>query len=146
MKYSVDAIRSSSGPRRNALAALSASLGAIIALPNPASAQTAFTLPAPPFDLPILPPVSGNRTVMVGVGGEYRPSFEGSKNLMLSPIPIFTIRLRHERRTRREFAQGRRRSDRAQVADNPERHAPPLIGSNPLERNTCLVSAYGSCL
>jgi MipA family protein len=92
MKYTADAIRSSSGPRRNALAALSALLGAIIALPNPASAQAAFTLPAPPFELPILPPVSGNWTVMVGVGGEYRPSFEGSKNSMLSPIPIFTIR------------------------------------------------------
>jgi len=92
MKYTADAIRSLRGPRRNALAALSALLGAIIALPKPAPAQTAFTLPAPPFELPILPPVSGNWTVMVGVGGEYRPSFEGSKNSMLSPIPIFTIR------------------------------------------------------
>lgn len=29
---------------------------------------------------------------MAGIGGEYRPNFEGSKNWMLSPIPIFTIR------------------------------------------------------
>jgi outer membrane protein len=29
---------------------------------------------------------------MVGVGGEYKPNFEGSKNWMLSPIPIFSIR------------------------------------------------------
>jgi len=92
MKYTVDAIRSSSGPRRNVLAALNGLLGAIIAFPNSASAQTAFSLPAPPFELPILPSVSGNWTVMVGVGGEYRPNFEGSKNSKLSPIPIFTIR------------------------------------------------------
>jgi MipA family protein len=92
MKYSVDAIRSSSGPRRNVLAVLNGLLGAIIALPNSASAQTAFTLPAPPFELPILPSVSGSWTVMAGIGGEYRPDFEGSKHWMLSPIPIFTIR------------------------------------------------------
>lgn len=92
MKYSVDAIRSSSGPRRNVLAVLNGLLGAIIALPNSASAQTAFTLPAPPFELPILPSVSGSWTVMAGIGGEYGPDFEGSKHWMLSPIPIFTIR------------------------------------------------------
>ena len=92
MKYTVDAIRSSSGPRRNVLAALNGLLGAIIAFPNSASAQTAFSLPAPPFELPILPSVSGNWTVMVGVGGEYRPNFEGAKSSKLSPIPIFTIR------------------------------------------------------
>jgi len=92
MKYSVDAIRSSSGPRRNVLAVLNGLLGAIIAFPSSASAQTAFTLPAPPFELPILPSVSGSWTVMAGIGGEYRPDFEGSKHWMLSPIPIFTIR------------------------------------------------------
>jgi outer membrane scaffolding protein for murein synthesis (MipA/OmpV family) len=92
MKYIVDAIRASSGPRRNVLAALNGLLGAMLALPNSASAQAAFTLPAPPFELPALPSVSGTWTVMVGLGGEYRPNFEGSKNSKFSPIPIFTIR------------------------------------------------------
>ena len=92
MKYTVEAIRSSRGPLRSILAALNGLLGAIISLPSTASAQTAFTLPAPPFELPILPSVSGNWTVMVGVGGEYRPNFEGAKSSKLSPIPIFTIR------------------------------------------------------
>jgi len=92
MKYTVEAIRSSSGPLRNILVALNGLLGAIISLPSTASAQTAFALPAPPFELPVLPSVSGNWTVMVGVGGEYRPNFEGSKNSKLNPIPIFTIR------------------------------------------------------
>jgi outer membrane protein len=36
--------------------------------------------------------VSGNWTVMVGVGGEYKPDFEGAKRSMLSPVPIFSIR------------------------------------------------------
>jgi len=51
-----------------------------------------FTLPAPPFELPVLPPVSGSWTVMVGVGGEYKPDFEGANRAMLSPVPIFAIR------------------------------------------------------
>jgi MipA family protein len=51
-----------------------------------------FTLPAPPFELPVLPPVSGTWTVMVGVGGEYKPDFEGANRAMLSPVPIFAIR------------------------------------------------------
>src|SRR5260370_29682132 len=29
---------------------------------------------------------------MVGVGGEYKPDFEGAKRSMLSPVPIFAIR------------------------------------------------------
>ena len=91
MKYTVDFLRSSGGSRRNLLAALNCLLGALV-VPCSASAQTAFTLPAPPFELPFLPPASGNWTVMVGVGGEYGPNFEGSKNWMLSPIPIFSIR------------------------------------------------------
>ena len=71
---------------------LAAFLGAIMAMPQSASAQTAFTLPAPPFELPMLPSPSGNWTVMVGIGGEYTPDFVGSKNGKLMPIPIFSIR------------------------------------------------------
>src|ERR1700694_3829825 len=57
-----------------------------------AAADTLFTLPAPPFALPMVPSVSGDWTVMVGVGGEYKPDFEGAKRSMLSPVPIFSIR------------------------------------------------------
>src|ERR1700704_5573007 len=84
------------GPRRIFLAiflaSLLAALGAIGNVTNSAFAQTAFTLPAPPFELPMVPPVSGNWTVMVGIGGEYKPDFEGANRSMLSPVPIFSIR------------------------------------------------------
>ncbi|RXT46652.1 hypothetical protein B5V03_16635 [Bradyrhizobium betae] len=63
-----------------------------MAIPQSASAQTAFTLPAPPFEVPMLPSPSGNWTVMVGIGGEYTPDFVGSKNGKFLPIPIFSIR------------------------------------------------------
>jgi outer membrane protein len=56
------------------------------------AADPLFTLPAPPFELPVLPSVSGTWTVSVGVGGEYKPDFEGAKRSMLSPVPIFSIR------------------------------------------------------
>jgi outer membrane protein len=56
------------------------------------SAQTAFTLPAPPFELPLLPPVSGDWTVMIGAEGQYRPDFEGANHSLFSPVPIFSIR------------------------------------------------------
>ena len=69
-----------------------AALGAIAATAQSASAQTAFTLPAPPFDAPMLPSPSGNWTVMVGIGGEYTPDFVGSKNGKALPVPIFSIR------------------------------------------------------
>lgn len=78
--------------RRNLLTAPLAALGIILAALRSASAQPAFTLPAPPFDLPMLPSASGNWTATVGIGGEYRPDFQGSKNWMLLPIPIFSIR------------------------------------------------------
>lgn len=74
------------------LTAFLAAFGAILAIPQSASAQTGFTLPAPPFDVPMLPSPSGNWTVMVGIGGEYTPDFVGSKNGKLMPIPIFSIR------------------------------------------------------
>jgi outer membrane protein len=67
-------------------------LVASILLCAPAMAQPAFTLPAPPFELPVVPPASGTWNVMVGVGGEYAPEFEGSKRSILSPVPIISIR------------------------------------------------------
>src|SRR5689334_11590510 len=58
---------------------LAATLNAMLAACDHASAQTAFTLPAPPFELPLLPPVSGSAwTVMIGAEGRYRPDFEGA--------------------------------------------------------------------
>jgi outer membrane protein len=77
--------------RRTFPAALAA--GVIAAFADSASAQQPlFTLPAPPFELPLVPSASGSWTVMVGVGGEYKPDFEGAKGAMLSPVPIFSIR------------------------------------------------------
>jgi MipA family protein len=61
-------------------------------MPAVAAADPLVTLPAPPFELPMLPPVSGTWTVMLGVGGEYKPDFEGANRAMLSPVPIFAIR------------------------------------------------------
>ena len=40
----------------------------------------------------MVPSVSGNWMVMVGVGGEYKPDFEGASRSMFSPVPIFSIR------------------------------------------------------
>jgi outer membrane protein len=71
---------------------LCTALLALILVPAAAAAEPLVTLPAPPFELPVLPPVSGTWTVMVGVGGEYKPDFEGAKRSMLSPVPIFSIR------------------------------------------------------
>jgi outer membrane protein len=93
MKYLDEAApHRASGTQQKLLTASLAALGIIVAVFEPASAQTAFTLPSPPFDLPVLPSVSGNWTATIGIGGEYRPDFQGSKNWMLSPIPIFSIR------------------------------------------------------
>jgi outer membrane protein len=61
-------------------------------VPSVAAADPLVTLPAPPFELPVLPPVSGTWTVMVGIGGAYTPDFEGANRSMLSPVPIFAIR------------------------------------------------------
>jgi outer membrane protein len=73
-------------------APLLAAVGAMAAIPGSASAQTVYTLPAPPFEVPFVPSPSGTWTVMVGAGGAYTPDFEGSKRSMLSPVPIFSIR------------------------------------------------------
>lgn len=93
MKYFDEAApRRANGAQQNWLTALLAALGLAAAALDPAAAQTAFTLPAPPFDLPVLPSLSGNWTATVGIGGEYRPDFQGSKNWMLIPIPIIAVR------------------------------------------------------
>jgi outer membrane scaffolding protein for murein synthesis (MipA/OmpV family) len=93
MKYPDQAApRRASGARQNLLTASLAALGIIVAAFGPASAQPAFTLPAPPFELPVLPSPSGSWTATVGIGAEYRPDFVGSKNWMLLPIPIVSIR------------------------------------------------------
>jgi MipA family protein len=77
---------------RSRLAAFVAALGITVSLPGLASAQTAFTLPAPPFQVPFLPSVSGDWTLTIGAGGEYKPDFEGSKHALFSPVPIFSLR------------------------------------------------------
>src|SRR5882757_545781 len=95
MKLAVQAgLRSSTsgGAHPTLLAALLIALGTVGAVFDSASAQTAFTLPAPPFELPMVPSVSGTWTVMVGVGGEYKPDFEGANRAMFSPGPNFSIR------------------------------------------------------
>jgi len=65
---------------------------ALMLVPSMATADPLVTLPAPSFELPLLPPVSGTWTVMVGAGGAYTPDFEGARRSMLSPVPIFSIR------------------------------------------------------
>jgi outer membrane protein len=65
---------------------------ALMLVPSVATADPLVTLPAPPFELPVLPPVSGTWTVMVGAEGASIPDFEGAKRSMLSPVPIFSIR------------------------------------------------------
>ena len=94
MKYAIEAALRfpASGAHRTLLAATLSVLGATGAVFDRASAQTAFTLPAPPFELPLLPPVSGNWTVMIGAEGRYRPDFEGASHSLFSPVPIFSIR------------------------------------------------------
>ena len=67
-------------------------LGAFAASAGHVSAQTAFTLPAPPFELPWLPSPSGGWTATVGLGGDYKPDYEGAKHNKFSPVPIFAIR------------------------------------------------------
>ena len=89
---SVNVVVTGGRRRASGIAAVLAGLG-MIGLPRAAMAQDpVITLPAPPFTLPFLPPLSGDWTVKVGVGGEYRPNFEGANRSMLSPVPIFSIR------------------------------------------------------
>ncbi|QCI67288.1 MipA/OmpV family protein [Phreatobacter stygius] len=74
------------------LRSISLALAGALVSAAAAAAEPAFTLPPPPFTLPFLPSPLGDWTVTIGVGGEARPSFEGSKNFLLSPVPIFSIR------------------------------------------------------
>lgn len=94
MKHAIDAALRCPARRahRTLFVATLAALNVTAAAFDRASAQTAFTLPAPPFELPLLPPASGNWTVMIGAEGRYRPDFDGAKHSMFSPIPIFSIR------------------------------------------------------
>jgi outer membrane protein len=68
-----------------------AALIATLWLPLAASAQSALLLPAPPSTMPFLSSVSGDWTVMIGVGGEIKPDFEGAKRYMLGPVPVFSV-------------------------------------------------------
>src|SRR5216683_6304542 len=85
-------LRRAKRPRQNHHDLLCIALMALTLVPAVATAEPLVTLPAPAFELPVLPPVSGTWTVMVGVGGEYKPDFEGANRSMLSPVPIFSIR------------------------------------------------------
>jgi outer membrane protein len=78
--------------RRIALPSALAAFGVMVSLPMTASAQTAFTLPPPPFELPFLPALSGTWTATIGAEGTYKPDFEGASASMLSPVPILYIR------------------------------------------------------
>ncbi len=64
---------------------------AMAALPSAARAQTALTVPAPPFSLPYLPSVADDWTVRIGVEGTMSPNFKGAKDFAFSPVPIFSV-------------------------------------------------------
>ncbi len=63
----------------------------MLACPVSAFADPLFTLPAPPFTLPMLPSVSGDWTVKLGVQGNMAPNFAGAKDLAFNPSPIVSI-------------------------------------------------------
>lgn len=67
-------------------------LASLVALAPTAVAEPAVTLPPPPFTLPFLPSPSGDWTVTIGMGGEMRPAFEGSRAFLFDPKPLFSIR------------------------------------------------------
>ena len=69
-----------------------AAFGVTAGLSISAFAQTAFTLPSPPFELPLVPTLSGTWTATIGAEGAYKPDFEGARTSMLSPVPIASIR------------------------------------------------------
>jgi MipA family protein len=62
-----------------------------VAGPVTASAQSAITLPPPPFTLPFLPSPTGLWTVTIGANGNLKPDFEGAQRYMLGATPIFSI-------------------------------------------------------
>lgn len=69
---------------------------ATLALRSPVCAQSAqvdssvWTLPVPAASLPFLPTPAGLWTVTIGVGGNFRPDFEGATHYLLSPVPIIS--------------------------------------------------------
>lgn len=90
MNYNIKAARYLNTMHRKSLVVFVVALGVAVPL-DAACAQTAFTLPAPPFEVPFLPSISGDWTLMIGAGGEYKPDFEGSKHALFSPVPIFSL-------------------------------------------------------
>jgi outer membrane protein len=56
-----------------------------------ASAQTAITLPPPPFWPSFLPSLSGVWTVTIGANGNLQPDFEGGKQYRASALPVPSI-------------------------------------------------------
>jgi outer membrane protein len=94
MQYDVQTLRCANAAEaqcRAASVAVLAAFGAIITSPSPTLAQSAFTLPAPPFEVPFLPSASGDWTMTIGAGAEYKPNFDGAKGGKFSPVPIFSI-------------------------------------------------------
>jgi outer membrane protein len=81
-----------SGVSKMLLIALLAALGAISCFSTSAIAESAFTLPAPPFELPFVPPMSGTWTATIGAEGQYGPDFEGANHYLFNPVPIFSVR------------------------------------------------------
>jgi outer membrane protein len=69
----------------------------VVTLPSMACAQSTppassvWTLPVPPLAVPFLPTPAGLWTVTLGVGGNFKPAFEGATRDMLSPIPIINV-------------------------------------------------------
>jgi outer membrane protein len=82
---------------RSVLSRLVAACVTTIALPAVADAQSAqpdtsvWTLPIPAVSLPFLPTPAGLWTITIGVGGNFRPDFEGATRYLLSPTPIINM-------------------------------------------------------
>jgi MipA family protein len=82
---------------RTAVSRLFVTCATATALSSPVRAQSAqpdssvWTLPVPAVSLPFLPTPAGLWTVTIGVGGNFRPDFEGATRYLLSPIPIFSV-------------------------------------------------------
>ncbi len=82
----------SPGGRRVTAGCLLCVFGTLAAFPATASAQTAFTVPALPLDLPLVHTIDSDWTVTIGVKGVMSPTFFGAKDYALSPSPILSVR------------------------------------------------------
>jgi len=69
-----------------------------------ASAQSAVTVPPPPFWPSFLPSLAGVWTVAIGANGNLQPDFEGAKQFRASALPIPSI---HRPGSREEFVSPR---------------------------------------